>query len=67
VDYLAANDSLKPGHKPGQVVETLRHKLLNAYVNGKIRVIPRENDQGDRLTLRRDIGLHYKKAELLGS
>ncbi|MCX5893016.1 MAG: hypothetical protein NTW80_08615 [Deltaproteobacteria bacterium] len=42
--------------------------VANATVkNGKIRAIPRENDQGNRLALRRDIGLHYGKAELLGA
>jgi hypothetical protein len=28
-------------------------------------VVPRENTAGNRLDLRRDIGLHYQKAELL--
>ncbi len=67
VAYLVANASIKEGQKKGQVVENLRQRLLNAFDNGKIRVIPRENEQGNRLDLRRDIGLHYQKAELLGS
>ncbi len=67
VAYLVANASVKEGQKRGQVVENLRQRLLNAFDNGKIRVIPRENEQGNRLDLRRDIGLHYQKAELLGS
>jgi phosphoribosylamine--glycine ligase len=67
VAYLVANATVKAGQKPGQAVETLRQKLLAAFDNGKIRVIPRENDQGNRLALRRDIGLHYGKAELLGA
>jgi len=65
VAYLVANATLKPGQKRGQVAETLRQRLLNAYDQGKIRVIPRENQEGNRLALRRDIGLHYLKAELL--
>jgi phosphoribosylamine--glycine ligase len=65
VAYLVANATLKAGHKRGQAAETLRHRLLNAYDLGKIRVIPRENQTGNRLALRRDIGLHYQKAELL--
>ncbi|MBI5779188.1 MAG: hypothetical protein HZA49_07000, partial [Planctomycetes bacterium] len=65
VAYLVANATVKAGQKRGQVVESLRQRLLNAFDQGKIRVIPRENDQGNRLALRRDIGLHYQKAELL--
>ncbi len=65
VAYLVANATVKAGQERGQVVETLRQKLLAAFDNGKIRAIPRENDQGNRLALRRDIGLHFQKAELL--
>jgi phosphoribosylamine--glycine ligase len=65
VAYLVANATVKAGQKRGQTVESLRLRLLNAFDQGKIRVIPRENDQGNRLALRRDIGLHYQKAELL--
>ncbi len=65
VAYLVANATVKAGLKRGQVVENLRQRLLNAFDNGKIRVIPRENQVGNRLSLRRDIGLHYQKAELL--
>jgi phosphoribosylamine--glycine ligase len=67
VAYLVANATVKAGQKRGQVVEILRQKLLAAFDNGKIRAIPRENDQGNRLALRRDIGLHFEKAELLGA
>jgi phosphoribosylamine--glycine ligase len=66
VAFLVANATVKAGQPRGQVVESLRLRLLNAFDNGKIRVIPRENDKGNRLALRRDIGLHYHKAELLG-
>jgi len=38
---------------------------LNAFDQGKIRVVPREDEKGNRLALRRDIGLHYQKAEML--
>jgi phosphoribosylamine--glycine ligase len=37
--------------------------LLAAFDNGKIRVIPREDADGNRLDLRRDIGFHYLEAE----
>ena len=43
--------------------EILRKKLLAAFDNGKIRVIPREDPSGNRLDLRRDIGFHYLAAE----
>lgn len=65
VAFLVANATVKAGQKRGQVVESLRQRLLNAFDMGKIRVIPREDEQGNRLALRRDIGLHYQKAELL--
>ena len=65
VAYLVANATVKAGQKRGQAVESLRLRLLNAFDQGKIRVIPRENDQGNRLALRRDIGLHYQTSELL--
>jgi phosphoribosylamine--glycine ligase len=65
VAYLVANATVKPGQKRGQAVESLRLRLLNAFDLGKIRVIPRENEVGNRLDLRRDIGLHYQTAELL--
>jgi len=62
VAYLNANVTVKPGEDRGQVVERLRNKLLAAFDNGKIRVIPRENPQGNRLDMRRDVGTHYAKA-----
>jgi phosphoribosylamine--glycine ligase len=67
VAYLVANVTLKEGQKPGAAMEVLRHRLLSAYDQGKIRVIPREDPSGNRLALRRDIGYHYKLAELLRS
>jgi len=65
VAYLVANATLKAGQTRGQAAEILRQRLLNAYDLGKIRVVPRENEAGNRLALRRDIGLHYPKAERL--
>ncbi len=67
VVYLVANATVKEGQKRGEVVESLRQRMLNAFDHGKVRVIPRENQAGNRLALRRDIGLHYKKAELLAA
>jgi phosphoribosylamine---glycine ligase len=67
VAYLLANATVKAGQTAGPAAETVRQKLLNAFDNGKIRVIPREDDKGNRLALRRDIGVHYHQAEALKS
>jgi phosphoribosylamine--glycine ligase len=60
---MNANVKIKPDDSRGEVAERFRNKLMAALDNGKIRVIPRENPQGNRLDIRRDIGLHYLKAE----
>jgi len=65
VAYLNGNITLKPGDRRGEMANRLRKKLLTAYDNGKIRVLPREDTAGNRLALRRDIGHHYLKAEQL--
>jgi phosphoribosylamine--glycine ligase len=65
VAFLVANATVKAGQNRAQAAETLRQRLLSAYNNGKIRVIPREDEAGNRLALRRDIGLHYQKAAAL--
>ncbi len=63
VAYLNANVTVKPAENPGLVAQRFRNKLLTAFDNGRIRVIPRENQDGNRLDLRRDIGTHYLKSE----
>jgi phosphoribosylamine--glycine ligase len=63
VAWMNANVKIKPDDSRGEVAERFRNKLLAAFDNGKIRVIPRENPQGNRLDLRRDIGIHYLVAE----
>jgi phosphoribosylamine-glycine ligase len=63
VAYLNANLTVKPGESRGEAAERFRKKLLAAFDNGKIRVIPREDPDGNRLDLRRDIGFHYLEAE----
>ncbi|CAB1061451.1 Phosphoribosylamine--glycine ligase (EC [Olavius sp. associated proteobacterium Delta 1] len=63
VAYLNANVTVKPTENRGEVAERFRNKLLAAFDNGKIRVIPREDLNGNRLDLRRDIGFHYLAAE----
>jgi phosphoribosylamine--glycine ligase len=63
VAFINANASVNPNDSRGEVADRFRKKLLAAFDNGKIRVIPRENPEGNRLDLRRDIGLHYRMAE----
>ncbi len=65
VAFLNANAALKPNQRQSEVASRLRNKLLAAYDNGKIRVIPREDADGNRLALRGDIGAHYQLAETL--
>jgi len=63
VAYLNANMTLNPSGRRGEKADQLRARLLTAFENNKIRVIPREDAQGNRLDLRRDIGAHYRVAE----
>jgi len=63
VAYLNANATIKENDTCGVIADRLRNKLLTAFDNGKFRVIPREDTQGNRLDLRRDIGSHYLIAE----
>jgi phosphoribosylamine--glycine ligase len=65
VAFINANMTLKQGQRRGEMADRLRNKLLTAYDNGKIRVIPREDEQGNRLALRRDIGSHFALGDLL--
>lgn len=63
VAFLNANASIKPEEKRGEVADRLRNKLLVAFDNGRIRVIPREDRAGNRLDCRRDIGRHFGIAD----
>ena len=65
VAYLNANLTVKGNDSRGVLADRLRNRLLTAFDNGKFRVIPREDANGNRLDLRRDIGTHYRKAEEL--
>lgn len=64
--YMVANGQVKDNTSRSVVAERLRSKLLNAYDLGKVRVIPREDPEGNRLDLRRDIGIQYQIAEKMG-
>jgi phosphoribosylamine--glycine ligase len=65
VIYCNVNANVKPGESRAKIAELLRRKVLTAFENGKIRVVPRENSEGNRLDLRNDIGTHFDIAEEL--
>jgi len=65
VAFLNANATFGARKPRAEAAKQLRQKLLKAFDNHKIRVIPREDKQGNRLALRPDIGLHYVTAENL--
>ncbi len=46
VAFLNANLTVKPDESRGKAAERFRKKLLDAFDNGKIRVIPRIRPQG---------------------
>jgi len=65
VAFMNANATVKENETRGVIADRLRNKLLAAFDNGKIRAIPREDPNGNRLDLRRDVGSHYLKAEMI--
>lgn len=65
VAYLNMNGTVKIGQSRGEVAERLRTRVYNAFDSGRVRVIPREDEKGNRLDMRRDIGVHYRQADEL--
>lgn len=65
VAYLNVNGTVKPSQSRAEVAERLRSRVLNAFHGGRIRVIPREDPNGNRLALREDIGIQFQEAEAL--
>ena len=63
--FLNANASVKENETPGLIGEQLHQKLLGAFDQGKVRVVPREDEAGNRLDARRDIALQYAMKEKL--
>ena len=62
VAYLNGNVTVRNNDSRAEAGFRLSRKLVTAFDNGRIRVVPREDARGNRLDLRRDIGLHYRKA-----
>ena len=62
VAFLNANMTVKSGESRAAAGERLRKRLLGAFDNGKVRVIPREDVNGNRLDIRRDVGQHFESA-----
>ncbi len=60
VAFISANATVKSGQKREEAAEALRQKLLTVFNGEKVRVVPRENKEGNRLAVRPDIGEHYK-------
>ena len=65
VAYCNLNGIVKENQARGEVAEKLRSRVLAAIEGDKIKLIPRENPDGNRLALREDIGMHYRLAEEL--
>ena len=63
VAYLNANATVGPDQERGQVADKLVNRILAAYRSDKVRVVPREDPQGNRLDLREDIGVHFAVAD----
>ncbi len=66
VAYLNANSSFKEASQRKETAEKIRNRLLNAFHQHKVRVVPREDPDGNRLALREDIGGHFAVAERVG-
>lgn len=65
VAYCNLNAELRDNQTRGEVAEKLRNKILAAFNANKIRVLPRQDPESNRLTLREDIGMHFSIAEEL--
>ncbi len=67
VAYLNLSGTVQAEQDAALVAERLRKRALQAFDIGKVRVIPREDPKGNRLAIRRDIGLHFTWAKEMTS
>lgn len=63
VAYLNANATFDPSTGFSEAAQKLQHRILNAYRSNRVRVVPREDPQGNRLDIREDIGSHFSIAQ----
>ena len=63
VAYLNANATVGEDQTRGEVADKLARRILAAYRGNRVRVVPREDPQGNRLDLREDIGSHFGLAD----
>ncbi|MCG8637832.1 MAG: hypothetical protein MI863_28665 [Desulfobacterales bacterium] len=63
VVYLICNGKVPEGGSPDRTAEKLMQKVKTAYDGGRIRLIPREDETGNRFDFRQDIGVHYALAQ----
>lgn len=65
VAYLVCNAKADPAKGPAPAAEKLMNKVKTAFEGGRIRLVPREDPQGNRFAFRPDIGSHYRLAGTL--
>ncbi len=63
VCYLMANADVKEGEKRSDVADALKTRLVNAFSENLVRVVPEENPVGNRLEIRKTIGDQFLLAE----
>ncbi len=66
VAYLGLNgsfDNTDPNKGWDKVATRMCDKMIGAFDDGKIRVIPRKNEKGNRLDIRRDVGSDFWKVK----
>lgn len=68
VAYLLLNGTVKKGVAREEIARRLMDRIGFAFDGGKIRVVPREDEAGNRLDRRTDVGIHFARAdEILNS
>ncbi|WP_022667785.1 hypothetical protein [Desulfospira joergensenii] len=62
VAYLVLNGSVGKGGSRAETAQKMMNRVKTAFGGGRIRVIPREDPDGNRLAMRADIGSHFLSA-----
>ena len=63
VIYLICNGKVKENARAEETAAKLINKVKNAFDGNRVRLVPREDEAGNRFDLRQDIGAHYSFAE----